>query len=305
LYFKNTKLLTFKLEDKFQLINNDVNVWNEILGNIFTLKIIKLYKYNEMNDLIFNKIKYSDFKINGINKSLIIATIDSFMFSLGNKENKSFDLFEGIVESIVHDHIEIENNGKIRFANVDPRLCSETLYIIDEVQDLLPVYADALIKIMKYTHMDAYVVGDKLQSISNEINALTQFMECNFSKVILPPENICRRFSHPILVNFVNHMVPFDKHNLPPVSINEEKVYDEPLAMIPLKRRDNDSERDQLDKIMYYFEKEVNTYDYLPEDFLIVTPFVSQNPFVNGLHMAIEDFWINKLKEPEYREKIK
>jgi hypothetical protein len=293
----------FKQYNKFIFVTKQHsarNIIKEEFRNQYETGALKITDL-ELKDL---KKKYVyNFKIDGINKSLIIATIDSFMFSLGNKENKSFDLFEGIVESIVNDHIEIENNGKIRFANVDPRLCSETLYIIDEVQDLLPLYADALIKIMKYTHMDAYVVGDKLQSISNEINALTQFMDCNFSKVILPPENICRRFSHPILVNFVNHMVPFNKHNLPPVSINEEKVYDEPLVMIPLKRRD--SEREQLDKIMYYFEKEVNTYDYLPEDFLIVTPFVSQNPFVNGLHMAIEDFWINKLKEPEYREKIK
>ena len=276
------------------------NIIKEEFRNQYETGALKITDL-ELKDL---KKKYVyNFKIDGISKSLIIATIDSFMFSLGNKENKSFDLFEGIVESIVNNHIEIENNGKIRFANVDPRLCSETLYIIDEVQDLLPVYADALIKIMKYTHMDAYVVGDKLQSISNEINALTQFMDCEFSKVIVTPENICRRFSHPILVNFVNHMVPFDKHNLPPVSINEEKTYEEPLVMIPLKRRDH--EREQLDKIMYYFEKEVTMHDYLPEDFLIVTPFVSQNPFVNGLHMAIEEFWINKLKELEYREKIK
>jgi hypothetical protein len=276
------------------------NIMKEEFRNQYESGALKITDL-ELKDLK-KKYVYS-FKIDGISKTLIIATIDSFMFSLGNKENKSFDLFEGIVESIVNDHIEIENNGKIRFANVDPRLCSETLYVIDESQDLLPVYADALIKIMKYTHMDAYVVGDKLQSISNEINALTQIMECDFSKLILKPENICRRFSHPILVNFVNHMVPFGKHTLPPVSVIEEKVYDEPLVMISLNRRDNG--REQLDKIMYYFEKEVNTYDYLPEDFLIVTPFVSQNPFVNGLHMAIEEFWINKLKDPDYRDKIK
>lgn len=276
------------------------NIMKEEFRNQYESGALKITDL-ELKDLK-KKYVYS-FKIDGISKTLIIATIDSFMFSLGNKENKSFDLFEGIVESIVNDHIEIENNGKIRFANVDPRLCSETLYVIDESQDLLPVYADALIKIMKYTHMDAYVVGDKLQSISNEINALTQIMECDFSKLILKPENICRRFSHPILVNFVNHMVSFDKYNLPPVSVIEENIYDEPLVMLSFNRRDNG--REQLDKIMYYFEKEVNAYDYLPEDFLIVTPFVSQNPFVNGLHMAIEEFWINKLKEPEYREKIK
>jgi hypothetical protein len=32
----------------------------------FNVKLIKLYKYNEMNDLVYNKIRNSDFKINGL-----------------------------------------------------------------------------------------------------------------------------------------------------------------------------------------------------------------------------------------------
>ena len=32
----------------------------------FNVKLIKLYKYNDMNDLIYNKIRNSDFKINGL-----------------------------------------------------------------------------------------------------------------------------------------------------------------------------------------------------------------------------------------------
>jgi hypothetical protein len=293
----------FKQYNKFIFVTKQHsarNIIKEEFRNQYESGALKIREL-ELKDL---KKKYVyNFKIDGTNKCLIIATIDSFMYSLGNKENKSFDLFEGIVESIVNEHIEIENNGKIRFANVDPRLCSETLYIIDEVQDLSPIYADALIKIMKYTHMDAYVVGDKLQSISNEINALTQFMDCEFIKVNEIPQNICRRFNHPILVQFVNYMVPFDKYKLPPVSVTQEKIYEEPLVMIPLVRLQD--ERDQLDKIMYYFEKEVNSCHYLPEDFLIVTPFVSNNSFVNTLHLAIEEFWMNKLKDPDYRDKIK
>ena len=66
LYFKNNKFLTFKLEDKFQKIDNDVNILNNLFDDTFMIKIIKLYKNNEMNDLVFNKIKNSDFKINGL-----------------------------------------------------------------------------------------------------------------------------------------------------------------------------------------------------------------------------------------------
>ena len=66
LYFKSSKFLTFKLEDKFQKIDNDVNTLNNLFVDTFVIKIIKLYKNNEMNDLVFNKINNSDFKINGL-----------------------------------------------------------------------------------------------------------------------------------------------------------------------------------------------------------------------------------------------
>ena len=66
LYFKNSKYLTFKLEEKFENINSDINIFNELFKNTFNVKIIKLYKNSDMNDLIYNKIRNSDFKINGI-----------------------------------------------------------------------------------------------------------------------------------------------------------------------------------------------------------------------------------------------
>jgi hypothetical protein len=66
LYYKSQKYLTFKLEDKFKNIDNDIDELNNLLGNNFTMKIIRLYKYSDMNDLVFNKIRNSDFKINGL-----------------------------------------------------------------------------------------------------------------------------------------------------------------------------------------------------------------------------------------------
>ena len=66
LYYRSQKYLTFKLEDKFKNIDNDINKLNTLLDNNFMIKFIRLYKYSEMNDLVFNKIRNSDFKINGL-----------------------------------------------------------------------------------------------------------------------------------------------------------------------------------------------------------------------------------------------
>ena len=126
-------------------------------------------------------------------------------------------MFEGIVNSVINNHIETDKNGGIKFATINPKLNSETLYIIDEAQDLSQLYSEAILKIMDKTHMDVYVVGDKLQSISNEINAFTYFMK-QANAIIVPPINVCRRFTHSILINFVNHMVPFNKYELLPVT---------------------------------------------------------------------------------------
>jgi hypothetical protein len=66
LYLKGNKQMTFKLEDKFNMIDNYLNEINDILEEYFIVKLIKLYKYDELYDLVYNKIKLSDFKINGL-----------------------------------------------------------------------------------------------------------------------------------------------------------------------------------------------------------------------------------------------
>ena len=66
LYHKSIKLLTMKLIDKFKLIDSDIEFLNNYTIDNFTCKLIKIYKYSDMQELIFNKIKNTDFKINGI-----------------------------------------------------------------------------------------------------------------------------------------------------------------------------------------------------------------------------------------------
>ena len=188
--------------------------------------IIKEEFTNQQSQLNISNVKYKDLNKKYIieytnNKdvecSIIIATIDSFMYAVGSKTENSYDMFEGIVNSIKNNHIETDIKGTINFATINPKLNSETLYIVDETQDLSQMYAEAIVKIMEHTHIDVYVVGDKLQSISNEINAFNYFIKYP-NAIIEEPINICRRFTDPVLVNFVNHMIPFNNYDLLPVT---------------------------------------------------------------------------------------
>jgi len=230
--------------------------------------------------------------------TIVIATIDSFMYSIGDKQVTAFDKFTGIVQSIVEGHLEVKDvRGTIQYASINPKLNAETLYIIDEAQDLKSCYAEAMLEVMKKTNMDVYVVGDKLQSISNEINAFSVFQTSPYA-IVEEPSNICRRFIDPDLVDFVNHMVPFEKHNLHPVSPYKVIPRSTTPSVIPIlaKSKGNTDEiEDRVDKIMFEYNKQVEEHGYMPENFLVVVPFVSTNPFANILDVAINHYWNTKL----------
>lgn len=230
--------------------------------------------------------------------SIIISTIDSFMYAVGNKDVKSFDKFQGIAESIVKGHLEADARGTIKYATINPKLNAETLYIIDEAQDLNSCYADAVLAVMGKTNMDVYVVGDKLQSISNEINAFAVFQGSPLA-ILEEPVNICRRFIEPELVSFVNHMTPFSKYNLQEVSpyknVTEPSTSKRLFPILLKKKDDKNYIEDTVDKIMFEYKKQVEENGYMPENFLVVVPFISNNPLSGILDVALNHFWSKKL----------
>lgn len=234
-------------------------------------------------------IDYTNSK--GIECCIIISTIDAFMYALGDKSVQTYDLFEGIVQSIIDNSIE----DTIHFAGMTTSL-SDTLYISDESQDLKEMYGKALLKIIKETGMSVYAVGDTLQSISNETNAFTYLMNCEYPKYIEPAINICRRFSHPLLVEFVNYMTSYSKYNLPLLTSHSRQIYNDPITII----FENGTMEERIEEIMNYYIKEVDENNYVPQDFLIVTPFVSNNPFISCLNSAINEFWIQKYEIVSY-----
>jgi len=244
------------------------------------------------------------------NCQIIISTIDSFTYSIGNKNHTYYDKFEGLIYSIMDGYIETKSCGTIQFARINPKLNKETLLVIDEFQDPPEHYAKAIIQIMINKYIDVFIVGDKLQSISNEKNAFIYFLENTFpliNTILLDPSNICRRFINPKLVDFVNFMIPFEKYNLP--SIVPYKEYDgndiKPLECFLGKtihlEKDNEKKEDiiieEVEKIMKHYISEVEENKRYPEDFLIVTPFTKINPLVDALLLAINIYWNNKFTD--------
>ena len=229
-----------------------------------------------------------------INCTIIIATIDSFFYCIGDKDVQTYNLFEGIVNSVIDNPII----DSFRFANKEIKL-SDTMYVLDESQDTPDIYGKAILKMLNETKITVYCVGDKLQSISNESNTFNYLIGCTFPKYFEPAINICRRFSHPQLVNFVNYMVPFSKYDLPLVTAYD-KNHDVKNALTVIFENIKMNMEERIDEIMAYYKKEVDENNYLPQDFLIVTPFVSNNPFISCLNSAINEFWIQKYQLETY-----
>jgi len=278
------------------------------------------FKYLKNFEIIFNNKKYIIKYFNeksGKRCQVIISTIDSFTYSIGNKEHNYYDKFEGLIYTIIEGYIESKKCGTIQFAGVNPKLNKETLCVIDEFQDPPEHYAKAIIQIMLNKYIDVYIVGDKLQSISNERNAFTFFMENEFPSINIikiNPSNICRRFIHPKLVNFVNYMIPFEKYGLPQVTPYKE--YDGPdydsivffigkrIDAIVKNETNDETIVNEVNNIMYHYKEEVNSNNRFPEDFLVVTPFTKKNPLADALLLAINIFWETKFaNEPEYMQK--
>ena len=283
-------------------------IYNELVDQINNLHLSKLEKITANEDEEINKKYVIKFLNKDTNNEcqIFIATIDSLMYSIGDKNHKEYDKFQGIINSIVDGTIQTDKTGQIKFTDLKPKLNKETLLIIDESQDLTKNYAVAIIQIMRNKYIDAFFVGDKLQSISLADNAFVYLYENDFPSinvVKIKPENICRRFIHPKLIEFVNKMIPYLEYNLPSIYPYKQYIEEDynPLVFFEGKsiyEKDSSNENKlncEVDIIMKEFIKEVEENDRLPNDFLIITPFTSNNPLVLALQISVEQYWNEKI----------
>jgi hypothetical protein len=248
-------------------------------------------------------------KLTNIEVKAIFATVDSFTNALAEAPINALDKFTGIVHSIVNGTVNTSRTGKMKYAGVDPVLNKESLIIIDETQDLTESYGEAFLQIVKSKYTNLCVVGDRLQSLSYKDNALTLLHEAELSRLKViksSASNIVRRFSNPVLIDFVNSMIPFSDFGLPKMSPHKIVDRDDTgLVVFQSKTVYADASTDDINvveavtEIMNLFKKEVEDNGRIPEDFLFVTPFTKKNPLMEALQIAINMFWKDTMNNNE------
>lgn len=249
---------------------------------------------------------------------MIIATIDSFTFAVGKEDFWNSDFFKGINKSIIDEQMKIGPKGKINYAKKNVNLNKKCLVIIDEAQDLGPDYIEAFDVIVKKTGIDVYVIGDKLQSIWDDINIYTYIENNELDTPVHKSEgkNEVRRFHNIQFKDFVNKIIDFKKYNLPQIEDicnkkceykhqDDEKPYE--IFQIPtIYNRDYDYKKvnDTIEKIINRIENEINAHQYIPKNFMFIFPFLKGNYLVGQLEERLQEFWIKKLKDKNYQKII-
>ena len=265
------------------------------------------------------KLSYFD-KITNTTCIIIIGTIDSFMYAIGNKKIRHNDYFAGIVESIKNGYVSTKKDGSIKYSSDNIKLNKNCLIIIDEAQDLGPEYIKAVCSIMRNTYIDAYIIGDKLQSIWGEHNIHT-FLEYNDLPNIIIERNTginhVMRFHNIQFQDFVNNIIDFKKYNLPQIEKicniknckykheNEIKPYNTfNIETIYADDTDELKVEKSVEKIISYMENEINSYNYLPNNFMFIFPILSRNYLANRLESRLQDFWIKKFNNKDYQDNV-
>jgi hypothetical protein len=292
-------------------------IYNELLeqysrGSLSNLEMPKEYRNDSGKQY---KIKYYN-KETAKKCRIIIGTIDSFMWAIGNKNHKDKDYFEGIVDSIKNGFVGTSKKGTIKYSQDNIILNKKCLIIIDEAQDLGPKYIEAVCSIMRNTYVDAYIIGDKLQSIWGEHNIHT-FLEFNDLPHITIKTSVginhVMRFHNEQFKDFVNGIIDFKKYNLSSITqicnntdckYKHDNIKPYNLFQVPTIYTD-DRDGIKIDKlileIINYMKKEINIHNYLPNNFMFIFPILSKNALANRLEAKIQDFWIEKFSDKNYQ----
>ena len=263
-----------------------------------------------------NNRKYIiEYKHNHTNRSctVIIATIDSFIYNVCSKKNSNSNYFEGLLESLkecgptkVNKH-----TGLFYFAGKSLQLNKKTELWIDEAQDLNRLYFEGVVKLMWETKIDVVIVGDKLQSLEYKINFMTCVEDMIPNINIIGKEvkiNENRRIQVEGMAEETNRLIHFSDYQLPEIEPkNQLKHENEPLEVLDslciyAGDRDNKKIEEYIDLIIEKVEIEVNEHNYKPEDFLFVFPIMKNNVLAVELETKLNEYWIEKYNCDDYKQ---
>jgi hypothetical protein len=258
-------------------------------------------------------IEYSHNKT-GRKCMILIGTIDSFMAGLTENRCDTGDVFEGLLKTICNDGPTKMNltTGRIRYAGQSVVLNRRARLWIDEVQDLPILYLEATKRLICDSGIDVVIVGDKLQSLGEEHNCITEANTLHNSVidvVVDTPFNVNRRIQVQGMAAEINELVKFeDKFDLPKISLDGELSLDAettpPIEIIDVPTvyaagsGDISDPTKYVDTIMMKVAYEVDTHNYKPKHFLFQFVVLKNNTVAPELETRLCEFWNNRLGKP-------
>lgn len=288
--------------NEFHIVNNIENIEHETYGRQY----IANYRHKHSNRSC----------------TVVIGTIDSFIFALSSTSTTNTNFFNGLLENISLNGCDKLNNsaGSIRYGGRHLKLNKHTQIWIDETQDLPEIYLQAFIKLILSTKIDVVVVGDKLQSLEFADN----FMNCinkdkqlpNIDIAFEPHVNVNRRIKVKHMAGEINRLVNFKKYGVPEISMENENDREdrgenvlETISAPTVYQNDPDKNKifGYVDDIIDKVEKEVLEHGYGPKDFLFTFPIMKGNDTATELATRLEAYWIRKLHDDsdnEYRQYV-
>lgn len=247
---------------------------------------------------------------------IILATGDSFIYSVGEKRNYYLDYFKDICKTIEEKGpSKLSKNGFTTFKGLGICINAKTLICIDEATKFQDYYANALGKLMFYCNADSIIIGDLLQSIEHEHSLFRKLLEDTdpFPHVckILENGNEIRRFGNN-LVNFlvnINTVDTYNKYNLPrPIKCNDSNIkrdhegkYEVYPKISSFENKSENEDQEIVDFLLDKLKEKIKTLFLLPSDVLCIFPFVSNNILAERFRDALDIFWFEQLQDDEYR----
>ena len=258
-------------------------------------------------------------KINNREITIIIATVASFYCNITTMDKNCSDPFSTLVHNYLNNvSIKVDkNSGSFKFAKGTRYLNKQTQIWFDEAQDLELEHIQCIQKLMLSYKIDVGIVGDLLQSLKYEENIFTKLSNIHIPNIniIKPPiENNNRRIKVKGLATEINEYVEFKKYSLPEITVDEEyfPVVDEPFELSILDSgksvlsNDKDTEKveNYCKNIVDKFRIQIKKNNYIPNDFIIVTPIISGRTELIELKSKLEEMWIEYFNNENYVKNI-
>jgi len=310
---KNTFIYLTKLHSAKSVIYGELKSQcsNKLFKNIVITKTLDSRKNQKQYKISFKHILL-DKLIN-----VIIGTVDSFYFAINDKkeDKNTLSMFDSIKLNIINDGTCIDKKyNTVEYGGMQIKL-SDTLVILDESQDLPLLDLKVVNYMAKTFSLDFYLIGDKLQSVFGEENIYNQLSTCgsDIRVVFSEGKNIVRRFHNRKFINLVNNIVPFKLYNLPKIQDicdGHDCGYDHCEDITPYEILvcpdiyNNLGYKDFVSKIIDKLNYQVDTYGYLPNNFMFIFPVMKGNLLAQFLNEELQKYWILKFRDTNYIENV-